>query len=66
MNTVGDELPREQARCRELLRQYQSLGPVGKFGYLMIEAVMKRADVAVASGDVIAMIRSLEELRGCQ
>ena len=66
MNTVGDELPREQARCRELLKQYAEIGPVGKFGFVMIESALRRADVAVMSGDVVAMIRSLQELRGCQ
>ena len=28
-NTLGDALPREQARCRELLRQYHAIGPAG-------------------------------------
>jgi hypothetical protein len=32
----------------------------------MIEQALQRADRAAAAGDVIAMLRSLEELRGCQ
>lgn len=66
MSSVGLEFPKEQARVRELLGVYKSIGPNGAFGALMIEQVLQRADAAAISGDVIAILRSYEELKGCQ
>ncbi|MFA6165405.1 MAG: hypothetical protein WC700_02230 [Gemmatimonadaceae bacterium] len=64
--SVGEAFPREQERVRELLIEYDKLGPVGAFGALMLRDTLARADAAMASGDVIAILRSYEELRGCQ
>ncbi len=66
MSGLGDEFPRQQARCRQLLEDYKEIGPVGQFGHMMISEVLKRADQAAISGDVIAMLRSYEEMRGCK
>lgn len=66
MSSLGQQFPKELARVRELLGVYKSLGPVGGFGAMMIEQVLQRADHAAVSGDVIAMLRSYEELRGCK
>jgi hypothetical protein len=66
VSTVGDALPREQARCRELLREYAELGPVGRFGYVMIENALRRADEAAITGDLVGMIQALVELRECK
>ena len=63
MTSLGEEYPKEQARCRELLTQYQEIGPPGRFGALMIEDMLCRADEAAISGDVIAMIRLYEEMK---
>ena len=63
--SVGDEFPKEQARVRELLGVYRSI-PTGAFGAMMLEQVLQRADLAAMSGDVIAILRSYEELKGCQ
>jgi len=65
MSSVGDEFPKEQARVRELLGIYKSI-PTGGFGALMLEQVLKRADEAAISGDPVAILRSYEELKGCQ
>jgi hypothetical protein len=66
-DTVGDALPREMARVRdELIPQYIEIGPAGAFGLMMHRQALDRAAKAMAEGDVIAMIRSLEELRGCK
>lgn len=43
METIGEALPKEQARCRELLSQYRAIGPAGHFGAIMIEQALKRA-----------------------
>ena len=66
MSSVGDQFPKEQARVRELLGSYREIGPVGTFGAVMIEQVLKRADAAAISGDVIEILRSYEELKGCK
>lgn len=64
--SLADAFPGEQARVRELIGIYRSLGPVGSFGAVMLEQVLRRADAAAASGDVVEMLRSYEELKGCQ
>lgn len=61
--TLGDEYPKEQARCRELLGLYKEIGPAGQFGALMIEDMLRRADEAVVQGDVIAMLRVFQEMQ---
>lgn len=66
MSSVGEDFPKEQARVRELLGIYKGLGPVGGFGAMVIEAVLKRADEAAMSGDVVAILRSYQELKGCK
>ena len=66
MTTVGDDFPKEQARVRELLDAYKSIGPAGTFGAAMISQCLERAEKAAISGDPVAIIRSYEELKGCE
>ena len=66
METVGDAFPKEQARVRELLQQYIALGDVGKFGALMLNLALERADKAAISGDIVEILRSYQELKDCQ
>ena len=63
MSNLGEDLPKEQARVREVLGHYQAIGPSGMFGAMMIEEALQRADVAVMNGDVVAMISAYKELR---
>lgn len=63
MSSVGIEFPKEQERARELLKQYRDIGPAGSFGALMIEQALQRADQAAMSGDVVAILKSYEELK---
>lgn len=56
-------LPTEQARCRELVRKYTSIGSTGAFGAALIEQSLKRADRAVIDGDENDIRRALAELR---
>ena len=65
-SSLGEAYPQEQARVRELLGIYKGLGPVGTFGAVMIEDVLKRADKAAIEGDVVAMSRLSKEMQGCQ
>ena len=64
VETLADALPKEMARVRTVLGYYKEIGPVGEIGAMFIEQDLKAADVAVMSGDVVAMIQSLETLRG--
>ena len=63
METLGDALPREQERVRGVLAIYKRLGPPGEFGAAMIELELKRADIAMMSGDIVAMIKSYKSLK---
>jgi hypothetical protein len=62
--TLADALPKEMARVREVLGHYREIGPAGMIGASFIEQDLRAADQAVMSGDVVAMIRALETLRG--
>lgn len=62
--TLGDALPDEIARVTEILGYYRELGPVGMFGATMIRMSLDRATRALASGDVIEMLKCLEDLKG--
>ncbi len=66
IETLAEGLPRQQARVREILAMYQSIGPAGAFGAAMIEADLRAADVAAASGDVVAMLRAYKTLEGIE
>ena len=61
---LAEALPREMARVRKVLGHYREIGPAGMFGAAMIERDLRAADRAVMSGDVVAMLRSLETLKG--
>lgn len=64
MSSLGTEFPVELARARELLGVYRDIGPAGSFGAVVIEGAIRTAEQALASGDVVAMLRSYEELKG--
>ena len=66
VDTVGDDFPRQQQRVRELLKDYNDIGPAGAFGAAAIEQVLQRADRAAISGDIVAILRSYQELKGCE
>ena len=62
-NTLADALPVECARVRVILGHYREIGPVGAIGAAFIEQDLRAADQAMASGDVVAMIRALKALQ---
>lgn len=66
MSSVGEEFPKEQARARELLQQYKAIGAPGQFGSIMIEQALQRADRAMASGNIVEIVRSYEELKALE
>ena len=63
---VSNVIEAIQNRVSELLRRYDDLGPVGVFAATMLRADVERADAAIASGDIVAMLRALEALKGCE
>lgn len=66
VETLGEALPKEQARVREVLGIYKSIGPAGAFGATMIEASLRAADQAVMSGDPVAMLRAYQDLKSIE
>mgnify|MGYP007024644860 CR=1 FL=1 len=62
-NSLAEELPRQQARCREMLEDAISIGPSGTFLAAMLRADLARAETAAASGDLVAMMRALQSLQ---
>ena len=62
--TLGDSLPKEMARVRELIVIYRSIGPAGYPAAAMMEASLQAADRASIEGDVAAMLRAHEDLKG--
>lgn len=62
--SLADALPKEQARVRKILGYYREIGPAGAFGAFMIEQSLRQADIAAASGDVVAMVWAYEDLKG--
>ena len=58
-----DGLFDEMNRCRELLKEYDNIGPVGVFGATMIRADIKAAEDAIKANDVVEMLRSYQALK---
>jgi hypothetical protein len=63
MESLATELPKQQQRVRDLLPLYDEI-PAGVFAATMMRQALVRAEQASASGDVVAMLRSHEELKG--
>jgi hypothetical protein len=64
MSSLGEEYPKEQARCRKVLAMYREIGPPGAFGAALIEQTLREADRAAVSGDLAAMLRAYQAMKG--
>ena len=64
--SLADAFPMEQKRVRGVREAYCEIGPAGYIGTVLIDQALERAEKAAASGDVIAMLRSYEELKGIE
>lgn len=66
MGSLAEAFPKEQARVRELIVMYRDpvLNGAGNFAAAMMEQSLAAADRAIMSGDVVAMIRCYEDLKG--
>lgn len=64
---LAEALPLEMARVRdELLPEYDALGAPGVFAAAVLRHDLDDASRALASGDVVAMLRAYEALRDAQ
>ena len=61
--SLGEALPKEIARVREVLKDYESVGPAGAFAVMMIKKDIADAERAIMEGDLVAMIRSYKTLQ---
>ena len=61
--TIGDDFPKQQSRVREILSRYHAIGLAGSFGAMMIEADLHTADEALASGDIVRILRAYQILK---
>ena len=67
MNTeLLSRLPVEQARCRELARQFNQMGSLGGFAAALIAEALQRADRAIIDGCEAAVRDTLCELQAFQ
>ena len=66
METLGEALPKEIARVRELIIQYNDpmLNGSGKLAAMMMENSLREADQAMITGDLQKMIVCYEDLKG--
>ena len=64
MNLI-EGIQSQQNRVRELLTQYEAIGPAGVFGSMMLKQAIQHGDASVASGDVVDMLAAYKELEGC-
>jgi len=65
MNLI-EGIQTEQNRVRELLKQYEALGPSGMFGMMGFKHAIQHGDKAIASGDGMDILAAYAELKGCE
>lgn len=63
MNTLADELPRQQARCRRMLEDVLEIGPSGAILAMMLRDSIAAAERAAAEGDIVAMLAACKDLQ---
>lgn len=64
MANIIEGLQKLMNKSRELLKAYDEIGPQGAFGAAMIRADIQDAEKAIASGDVVAIVKMYEKLQG--
>jgi hypothetical protein len=64
-DTLGDALPREIARVRDqVMPAYIEIGPPGALALMFMRKSLDAASKAMIEGDVVAMLRAYEDLKG--
>lgn len=59
MNLI-EGLQQEANRRREILKEYEAIGPNGAFGAWMLKQDIQRAEELIASGDIIEMLKTFK------
>lgn len=62
MKSLASAYPAEQQRLRDLLAWYRAQGEAGMFGAMNLENLLRKADRAAVSGDVIEMLEVFVEM----
>lgn len=63
--SLGEALPREMARVRdEVMPMYRDIGVPGLPALTLMRLSLDAAAKAMAEGDVVAMIRCYQDLKG--
>jgi hypothetical protein len=64
-DSLGEALPKEQARVRKIILQYHDpmLNGAGAFAACLMEQDLQKTDEAVMSGDVVEMLRMYQKLK---
>ncbi len=63
MSSLATALPEELKRNRELKEQFLAIGPPRTIGAMLIEQDIQRGEKALASGDVIEIVKAYEKLK---
>jgi hypothetical protein len=67
MANVIEGIQQQCKRVREvLIPAYESIGPVGTFGKMMLNQAVNEGEAAIASGDVVRMLAAYKSLEGCE
>lgn len=61
---IAESLAREIRRVSGIRQHYEAIGDAGKFALMMIDGELEQACVASGTGDVTAIIRAHEGLKG--
>jgi hypothetical protein len=65
MSNLGEELPKEMARVRDVvLPQYVAIGPAGSFAAMLMRRDLDAAAKAMIEGDTVAMLQVYQSLKG--
>lgn len=63
MSSLGEALPEEMKRVRELLVVYRSIGPGGMIAAAGMAADLDRAAKALAERDLVGMVQVYQDLK---
>lgn len=63
MTTIGDDFPNQQERIQQCKQNGLGIGPSGTFYVMMCDDLLRRADKAAISGDIIEIIRVYNEMK---
>lgn len=66
MANLFEEIQEQMNRCRELVKEYESIGPAGAIGAALIKQDIANGERALASHDVVEMVRAYKALEGCE